>query len=256
MSANMTTTTARKAAGMKLIEGRGAPIATRLAGLLLAAAASAALCGCGADYASSDPVIGSDYHERHPIVLAEAPTSLEIYPVGGSLDAQSVADLRAFAQRYKRLGGGRIAILTPSSQGSNAKAVDDIRKTLASEGIGGSVAISSYRVADPRRVAPIRVAYLGIKATVPTPCGVWPADLASGGSLQGWKNDSYWNFGCATQSVLAAQVDDPRDLVESRAIDDPDVAMRLRAIDKVRNGEDPGTDWKTQTTTIGQVGSF
>ena len=32
--------------------------------------------------------------------------------------------------------------------------------------------------------------------------------------------------------------------------------MRLRAIDKVRHGEDPGTDWKVQTTTIGQVGEL
>ena len=82
------------------------------------------------------------------------------------------------------------------------------------------------------------------------------ATRSSGSSLQGWKNEGYWNYGCATQSVLAAQVDDPRDLVQSRAVDAPDVAMRLRAIDKVRNGEDPGTDWKVQTTTIGQVGGF
>jgi pilus assembly protein CpaD len=252
----MTTNTARKAARMDNAQEWAAPAAPRLAGLLLAAAASAALAGCGVNYASSDPVIAPDYHQRHPIVLAQAPTSIEIYPIGGGLDSQSLADLRAFADRYRRLGGGQIAILTPARQGSNAKAVYDIRKTLSAAGIGGTVAISSYPVADRRISAPIRVAYLGIKATVPTPCGQWPADLASGSSLQGWKNDSYWNYGCATQSVLAAQVDDPRDLVQARAIDAPDVAMRLRAIGKVRNGEDPGTDWKVQTTTIGQVGSF
>jgi hypothetical protein len=30
--------------------------------------------------------------------------------------------------------------------------------------------------------------------------------------------------------------------------------MRMRAIGDVRNGEDPGTNWKTQITPIGQVG--
>jgi hypothetical protein len=30
--------------------------------------------------------------------------------------------------------------------------------------------------------------------------------------------------------------------------------MRLRAIGNVRKGQDPGTEWKTQTTTIGTVG--
>jgi type IV pilus biogenesis protein CpaD/CtpE len=55
--------------------------------------------------------------------------------------------------------------------------------------------------------------------------------------------------------VLAAQVADPRDLAHARAIDPPDVAMRMRAIGDVRNGEDPGTNWKIQITPIGQVGA-
>jgi len=55
--------------------------------------------------------------------------------------------------------------------------------------------------------------------------------------------------------VLAAQVDDPRDLAQTRASDPPDVNMRLRAIGDVRNGQDPGTDWKTKITPIGQVGT-
>ncbi len=101
----------------------------------------------------------------------------------------------------------------------------------------------------------MRLIFQGLKAVVPTPCGQWPTDLASGGSTEGWKNESYPNFGCATQSALAAQVDDPRDLAQSRASDPPDVAMRLRAIGDVREGKDPGTDWKTQNTPIGQVGT-
>ena len=68
------------------------------------------------------------------------------------------------------------------------------------------------------------------------------------------KNQSYPNFGCATQSALAAQIDDPRDLVQARGSTPPDETMRLRAIQKVRQGEDPGTNWKTTTTTIGTVG--
>ena len=79
----------------------------------------------------------------------------------------------------------------------------------------------------PTRRRPIRV-------VVPGPegrgrrrrCGRWPDDLASGSSLEGWKNEPYANFGCATQSTLAAQVDDPRDLVQARALGPSDVAMR------------------------------
>jgi pilus assembly protein CpaD len=85
-------------------------------------------------------------------------------------------------------------------------------------------------------------------------CGEWPSDLASGTSIQTWKNDNYENFGCATQSTLAAQIDDPRDLASQRASTPPDEEMRLRAIGAVRRGSDPGTDWKTQNTAIGTVG--
>jgi len=77
--------------------------------------------------------------------------------------------------------------------------------------------------------------------------------LASGSSVEGWKNEPYSNFGCATQSMIAAQVDDPRDFVQPRALGPSDVAMRTRAIEAVRNGQDPGTQWgnDTQLTPIG-----
>ena len=88
------------------------------------------------------------------------------------------------------------------------------------------------------------LSFIGVKAIVPTACGQWPEDLASGSSVEGWKNEPYSNFGCATQSVIAAQVDDPRDFVQPRALGPSDVAMRTRAIEAVRNGQDPGTQWK------------
>jgi pilus assembly protein CpaD len=96
--------------------------------------------------------------------------------------------------------------------------------------------------------------FQGLKAEVASRCGEWPTDIASGSSIDGWKNTGYPNFGCATQAGLAAQIADPRDLVQARASTPPDETMRLRAIQQVRKGQDPGTDWKTQNTTIGTVG--
>jgi pilus assembly protein CpaD len=221
---------------------------------LLAGLAASPLAGCGVDYASNDSVAPGDYHQRHPIVLAEAPTTLDVYPVGGRLDKQSGDKIRAFAERYRALGMSRIAILAPAGQRErNSRIVDDIRRTLASTGLRGYVGVGVYPVADATRASPVRLIFQGLKAGVPTPCGQWPSDIASGGSIEGWKNDYYANFGCATQSA-AAQVDDPRDLTQARAYDPPDVKMRMRAIEDVRNGQDPGTNWKTQITPIGQVG--
>ena len=104
---------------------------------------------------------------------------------------------------------------------------------------------------------PLRLSFTCLKAVVPTECGQWPEDLASGSSVEGWKNEPYSNFGCATQSMIAAQVADPRDFVQPRALGPSDVAMRTRAIEAVRNGQDPGTQWgaDTQLTPIGtQIG--
>jgi pilus assembly protein CpaD len=223
--------------------------------LLIAGLAASPLAGCGVDYASNDSVEPGDYHQRHPIVLAQAPTTLDVYPVGVGLDKQSKDEIRAFAERYRALGAGRITILAPAGQpDSNRRIVDDIRRTLAATGLRGYVGVGVYPVADATRASPVRLTFQGLKAGVPTPCGQWPSDIASGGSIEGWKNDYYANFGCATQSVLAAQVADPRDLAQTRASDPPDVVMRMRAIGDVRYGQDPGTNWKIQITPIGTVG--
>ena len=54
--------------------------------------------------------------------------------------------------------------------------------------------------------------------------------------------------------LLAAQVDDPRDFARARTIGPSDVQMRLRAINDVRQGTDPGTSWAVTLTPIGAVG--
>jgi pilus assembly protein CpaD len=100
----------------------------------------------------------------------------------------------------------------------------------------------------------VRLTFVGLKATVGSQCGQWPSDLASGSTMQGWENRQWWNFGCATQSTLAAQIDDPRDLVAPRAESASDVQLRTRAIGDLRQGRDPGTAWAVGNTSIGNIG--
>jgi pilus assembly protein CpaD len=223
--------------------------------LSLAAAAAAVLAGCGSvPYASSDPAFPGSFEQRHPIVVAAAPTTVDLDPVGGRLDARSRANVRAFADRYRRYGSGAVIIQTPVGTNPNSIGVYEVRRALLAAGVRGRIAAGDYLPSNDSSAPPVRVSFTGLKAIVPTPCGQWPEDLASGSSVEGWKNEPYSNFGCATQSMIAAQVDDPRDFVQPRALGPSDVAMRTRAIEDVRNGQDPGTQWgkDTQLVPIGQ----
>ena len=109
--------------------------------LALGLLAALALGGCQ----SGDDLTGSidDYHTRHPIVLTDAPTTLDVFPTGlGALDAGSAAEVRAFAARYTKYGVSKIVILTPARGGPKMRAsVDAIRRTLASAGLSGRIGL-------------------------------------------------------------------------------------------------------------------
>ena len=166
----------------------------RIVAVGLLAAISCLEPGCAADYASSDPAFPGDFQARHPIALASAPTLMDIYPVGGALDPRSVANLRSFARRYRDFGSGEIVILVPGRGGSNARVVSEIRRALRSAGLRGPVGENAYVPYRSDGAAPIRVAFMSLVAEVKTPCGLWPEDLASGSSLEGWKNESLRQF--------------------------------------------------------------
>jgi pilus assembly protein CpaD len=217
----------------------------------LAAVAASALSGCGAQYASSDPAFPGDFQERHPIVVAAAPTTIDLYPVGGALDQRTIANIRAFVERYRHYGEPEtITIQTPVGTNPSSIAVYEVRRALLARGVKGRIAVRAYLPPNDGAAPPLRLSFMGLKAIVPTACGQWPEDLASGSSVEGWKNEPYSNFGCATQSMIAAQVDDPRDFVQPHALGPSDVAMRTRAIEDVRDGKDPRTQWSQSQTDM------
>ena len=215
------------------------------------------LAGCGTDRIITGSIVPDAYQDRHPIVLGERPITLSVFAAGPKLERNTRARLVEMGQSYRSEGEGQIEILVPTGgfhdQGVRA-AVPAINAALAEGGARGNVSVGSYPVADPQILSPIRVSYRAIRARVTSKCGQWPADLGSASSLEGWENRPYWNLGCASQATLAAQVDDPRDLVEPRATTPSDVEMRTRAIGKVRQGNDPGTTWLVKNSAIGSVG--
>ncbi|MGA2042550.1 MAG: CpaD family pilus assembly protein [Roseiarcus sp.] len=228
----------------------------KIGAVCLAGVVAISLTGCMTETSHVVDARLDDYHLRHPILLTEAPTTLDVFPTGQSkLDPGSIKDVQAFAARYLSTGSGRIVILSPTAPTPwTGGAVEEIRRVLAKAGVRGAIGLGSYPVGDAYVVSPIKLSFRGPKAEVASRCGQWPQDLASGTSLDTWTNQSYWNFGCATQSMLAAQVDDPRDFARSRALGPADGAMQLSKYSTFRAGGDPGTNWKVQLTTIGSVG--
>lgn len=219
---------------------------------------SLGLCACNTvDRMETSSIPMDDYRVRHPITLSEASRVLDIFPAGGpgALDRQSAGKLVEFGQLYRQVGEGPILILYPVNSGVPGHVpVDAIREALAAGGAHATIKVGSYPVAHPLLASPVRLSFTGLKAKVATPCGEWPSDLASGSTIQGWDNKPYWNYGCAYQSAFAAQVADPRDLVEPRGETPTDTLIKARGIATIRKGTDPSTAWTTKAAAISSVG--
>lgn len=234
------------------VKRRGGRIARR--GVALALIAAAPLGACSVSRPLPPPIVAHDYRDRHPVVLAEAPYTIDVFPAANTLDFGTEARIREFVARYHEVGSGQISVLTPVGAAPSAASLGLVRNALSKAGVRGNILVGSYPVTDPSLAAPVRLSFQGVKAQVAHRCGEWPQDLASGTSLEGWKNQTYWNFGCASQATLSAQIADPRDLASPRGRTTSDIEMRMRGINKVRRGEDPTTVWRLKASSISNVG--
>lgn len=229
-----------------------------LAGLLTVPLAA---CSNPIDRVVASSPIPDDVHIRHNIVLANAPRRLDIFFVGadGRLDYAQGREVEAFARDYLGEGQSGIRIAMPQGPVNHLAAertLAAVRGALARSGVRNGVSVVGYPVADPALASSLHLSYVALQARPTTRCGEWPDDLGSGTTLNSWQNRTYYNFGCANQQTLAAQVANPRDLVKPRAEDPTDVQLRTRAIGLLRSGQDPSTQWSNSPALIGPVGGF
>ncbi|MCE4225189.1 CpaD family pilus assembly lipoprotein [Methylobacterium sp. C25] len=191
-----------------------------------------------------------DVRVRHPFVLAEGTTKLDIFPSGpGHLDPRQAADLDAFLLEYRRYGRGSLAIDMPRGASSAATAAAErtgaaVRRAAAENGLpNGVIVVASYAAADPGLASPVRLSFQQMEAKVASACGLWPQDLGVSSPVSNLRNEPSWNLGCATRSNIAAQIADPVDLVRGRPEGRIDTVRRTQVIDKLRQGNDPSTKW-------------
>jgi pilus assembly protein CpaD len=118
-----------------------------------------------------------------------------------------------------------------------------------------SIEVRPYRTEDPARLGTIRVNYPKMLAQT-GPCGLWPEDLGPTLDRAYIANRPHWNHGCAVQRNLAAQVDNPADLVQPRAETPALTSRRATALEKYRKGEPTATQYpdtnKGKISDLGQ----
>jgi len=189
------------------------------------------LASCGTRDNQATGAIPDDYRTRHPIVLAEAERAIDIPVASGDRRlTQGTRDvIRGFASEYRHSASGVVQIMLPrGSANSHAAQIvrKEIRGILAAGGVPANRMIeTAYEAGATGDAAPIRLSYVAIAAQT-GPCGEWPEDL----TLNTLENRNYHNFGCATQSNLAAQIANPTDLLGPREMSPVDAAQRAEVI--------------------------
>ena len=214
----------------------------------------AAIVGCAAMVAGCNTtreVIGappSDYRNRHPIVIKEGPRTVDLFigeNRGALTDAQRV-DVIAFASEWRQEATGGILIDVPEGTGNAsaaAAAAREVRSILVAAGVPPrAIAQRTHRLANPGRLATLRLHYPKIKADA-GPCGLWPRDIGPSWGSNDFENREFWNLGCAQQRNLAAMVDNPSDLVQPRGDAPAYTAHRTTQLDKYRRGEGTATQY-------------
>ncbi len=149
--------------------------------------------------------------------------------------------IRGFAANYISRASGPVYVLSPQGSPNSAAAYqlrNQVRAELASRGIASSKIVNtSYAAVSAGDAAPIRLSFTGTTA-ITTQCGQWPKDISND-----LTNQNYYNFGCASQNNLAAQIANPEDLVAPRGMTPIDAQRRNNAIQ----------EYRTTTSTIEDV---
>jgi len=201
-----------------------------------------ALATAGCKHVDNERVMGwslIDPAQRHPIMVTQAPTHLDLEVLRGrsGLTPEQRASVVEFVRRYKKESTtGKLVIAAPSGAPNEVSAVAaaGIARNIArAEGLAWSQIDSKpYTAEDGNPMPPVRLSF--VKQTAEGPeCGRFPANLASD-----TRNLPGADFGCASQANLAAMVDNPQDLLTPRTEQTPRMSERRDVVwENYKKGE-------------------
>ncbi|TIN15257.1 MAG: pilus assembly protein CpaD, partial [Mesorhizobium sp.] len=186
---------------------------SRICRPVLAVAVAALLAGCANRDSITVGAVPDDYRTNHPIVIAEKNQKIDL-PVGAGdrgMTGSQRDTLLGFLDGYDKSAAPTLTISIPSGSANEIAATaagrDFARLAIASGISRNRIVITTYQSASAEASAPIRVAYVSVKAQTDR-CGRWPEDL-----MQTSENKHYADFGCSYQNNLAAQIANPTDLL-------------------------------------------
>ena len=231
------------------------------AAVLVSLAALMAGCKTTASYDDTTASIPNDIRQRHPIVVREKAQTMTVF-IGdrrGNLTPTQRAEVGALAGGWRAEASGGFIIDAPvggPNERAATSAVREIRSILAATGVPHhAIEVRPHHGQDPVRLGTIRISYPKMAAET-GPCGLWPHDIGPTYDPMYGSNKPHWNHGCAQQRNLAAQVDNPADLVQPRSETPALAARRSTVLDKYRKGEGTATNYpdagKGKISDIGQ----
>lgn len=230
----------------------------RIISLSLLAVLTLSVGGCAtrgdADITGSLP---DDVRARHPINVTRGLATMDLLPGGGpsGLTDRQVGDIHAFARDWQQRGRGKLTIQVPkgadrTTDMQSAYAAREIRRIFTINGIPASAVSTIHYPADgPSHLAPVRLEFPVLEARLPHPCGQWPGDIGYGDPEESNRNRQDWNFGCAYQQNMAAQVEDPEDFIRPRAESSAWAPRRATVIGKYGKGESTTTSYPKETVS-------
>ena len=197
--------------------------------ILILAVAATALSACGGAPADGgiQPLTPSS---RYTLQVEPGldRIALAVHETGVSPNQQ--AALAQLVSRFTVEGAPSIVIEAPTGEDPvTTEMAWKVRQALVAAGAPeGRVQVVGYSAPDPR--APVLAGFETVRAVVPQ-CGTqW-------GSLTRTANNAgHVNFGCAVTANLAAQIANPRDIVQPRDMSPTNASRRSVVFDNYRNG--------------------
>jgi pilus assembly protein CpaD len=213
-----------------------------------AAIAAVLLAGSCAAPTNSGARLTDDPDMNHPLVLDTAPKAIRLSfsAADAGLMPDDAARFDAFVSEYKADGTGAVSVTAPSGPAAQ-QTLSYFGERLAAAGIPRSRVMVGTRDDGDWRV---ELSYLGTVAHA-ADCGDWSTQQASDTA----SNLPMANFGCAVQHNIAAQIENPRDIVEPRPLGPSDAMRRATVMSAYEKGApSAATKNADQSVAVSDVG--